>query len=112
MTGLTAQPGYDLPDTDPKVQAARAEMDRLKQRQAELPGIMRDAAVRGDFRAVGELRVELEQLPLRRWAAEYTAVHVELAANPRERRLNLMQRARELAMEVHKRPAWPSHRPM
>jgi hypothetical protein len=109
--GAHVQSGYTQPD--PKVQAARAELARLQERQRELPDIMREAARRGDFRAVGELRVELEQLPLMLWAAEYTAVHVDIATRPRGSDVvGLKQRARELAMELHKGPAWPSHRPV
>jgi hypothetical protein len=111
-TGLQANQGYELPGTDPKVVAARAEVRRLEERRDELPNLMREAAMRGDFRAVGDLRGELEQLPLRLWAAQYTEVHADLATNPRERRERLRHRARELAAELVKRPAWPSHRPV
>jgi hypothetical protein len=112
-TGLQAEAGYGLPRADPKVEAARAELDRLDRRQQELPGIMREAAMRGDFRAVGELRVELDQLPLLLWATEYTCVHSDIATRPLGSDvIGLKQRARELAMELSKRPAWPSHRPV
>jgi hypothetical protein len=114
-TGLQAEAGYHHPDADPKVEAAKVELDRLKQRQRELPNLMREAAVRGDFRAVGDLRVELEQLPLMRWAADYTATHAAIAARGRgwgADMIGLKQRARELAAELVNRPAWPSHRPL
>jgi hypothetical protein len=73
---------------------------------------VRDAAMTGDYQTVAELRVELDELPARVWVAEYTAVHADLATNPRQRATELKQRARELAAELTRRPAWPSHQPL
>jgi hypothetical protein len=84
---------------------AHAEVRRLADRQRLLPDVMREAAQRGDFEGVARLRLEREQLPVRIWAAEYTAVHCELAAyDVRVRggtdRHALLERATELARQA------------
>jgi hypothetical protein len=101
-TGLRAEPVQ--PQLTP-VEAAEAELRRLKQRQADLPDLMRDAAKRGAFQLVAELRLEFEQLPLKVWAAEYTKVHSAIeASRPGADRAGLNHRARELVLEI--RPEW------
>jgi hypothetical protein len=91
-------------------------MRKLTERQRDLPGLMRDAAQRGSVDAVFRLRLEYEQMPLRLWAAEYCAVQAELAERPgpgraHPRRPELLDRARELAAELYRRPAWPGLTP-
>jgi hypothetical protein len=76
-TGLRAESGYG--QLTP-AEAARAEGRRLAQRRLLLPGLMREAAQRGAFQLVGDLRIEWDELPARLWAAEYTALHSELEA--------------------------------
>jgi hypothetical protein len=95
---------------------AEAEVRRLAERQRLLPDLMRDAAKRGSYDLVADLRIELEQLPLRLWAAEYTAVHSAIEASaPRpgwgRDRADLEHRARELAMEVRPDLAKPTMYP-
>jgi hypothetical protein len=97
-TGLRAEVTRPEPTL---VELAQAEVRRLQQRRAELPDLMRQAAQRGAFQLVAELRLEYEQLPIRLWAAEYTAVHCAIqATRPGADRADLNHRARELAMEV------------
>jgi hypothetical protein len=76
-TGLQAEQGYS--QLNP-TQAAEAEARRLAERQRLLPGLMREAAQRGSYQLVGDLRLEWDALPARLWAARYTALHSELAA--------------------------------
>jgi hypothetical protein len=84
---------------------AQAEVRRLTERQRDLPDLMREAAQRGAFQLVAELRLEFEQIPHRLWAARYTEVHCEIeAARPGADRAALNHRARELVLEI--RPEW------
>ena len=86
---------------------AQAEVRRLQQRQRDLPDLMREAAQRGAFQLVAELRIEWDQLPARLWAARYTALHSELAAwdvsaRGQRDRHGLLMEVTELAQELHK----------
>jgi hypothetical protein len=108
-TGLRAE--VTRPEPTP-AELAQAEVRRLQQRQAELPDLMRDAAKRGAFQLVAELRLEFEQMPRKVWAAEYTAVHAAIeAARPGADRADLNHRARELAMEIRPGLAKPTVTP-
>jgi hypothetical protein len=105
--GLQAKQGT-RPQLTP-AEAAWAEHRRLTQRQRDLPELMRDAAKRGAFQLVAQLRIELDQMPARLWAAEYTAVHSEIEAALADRsagRLRevhaLQERAALLAQEVRR----------
>jgi hypothetical protein len=105
MTGLQAEQGRVEPTS---VELAQAEVRRLTERQRLLPDLMREAATRGSYETVAKLRVEWEGLPLRLWAARYTAVQSELAAwDVRDRgardRHSLLEQATELAQELRKR---------
>jgi hypothetical protein len=108
-TGLRAE----VPRVEPTpAELAQAEVRRLTQRRADLPDLMRDAAKRGAYQLVAELRLEFEQLPLRLWAAEYAAVHSAIeAARPGSDRADLNHRARELAMEIRPGLARPTMTP-
>lgn len=103
-TGLRAELHPPQPTA---AEPARAEARRLAERQRELPNLMREAARRGAFQLVADLRIEWDELPARLWAARYTAVHAELAAwdvptrGQRDRHGVEMQAA-ELARELHK----------
>jgi hypothetical protein len=127
-TGLRAEPGPHVAPGVPKPTPterdsasalAQAEARRLRDRQRDLPDLMREAAAGGRFEAVARLRAEWEQLPLRLWAAEYTAVQAELADVAKQRRpgeahprrLDLLERARELAMEIRPGLAKPTMTP-
>jgi hypothetical protein len=91
--------------TPTPAELAQAEVRRLTQRQADLPGLMRDAAQRGAFQLVADLRLEYDQLPARVWAAKYTALHAELAAwdvatQGRRDRHGLLTEVTRLAQEL------------
>jgi hypothetical protein len=84
---------------------ARAELRRLRDRQLVLPEMMREAAQRGSVDAVFRLRLEMDQLPIRIWAAAYCEVHAELAAyavtaRGQRDRHSLLERATQLAQEA------------
>jgi hypothetical protein len=109
--GLQVQQGYGLPELNP-AELAQAEVRRLAERRQALPGLMRDAAKRGAFDLVADLRIELQQLPLRLWAAEYTAVHAAIEAAPPGRdRADLEHRARGLMLEIRPDQAMSTLRP-
>jgi hypothetical protein len=97
-------------------EAARAELRWLQQRQRDLPEVMREAAAAGRTETVIRLRTEYDQMPVKLWSAEYTAVQAELAergesGRAQPRRPELLNRARELVAELYLRPAYPGLRP-
>jgi hypothetical protein len=108
MTGLRAETRVPQTYQQPTaVELAQAEVRRLAERQTDLPNLMREAAQRGTYQLVAELRIEWDQLPARLWAARYTAAHAELAAwdvttQGQRDRHDVKMRAAELARELHK----------
>ena len=89
-------------------QRAWTALDGLRLRQAALPNLMREAAKRGDWEEVAQLRIEFDQMAARIWAVTYTAVHQELeehspAVHGMRDRHDLEERAARLAQEVRSR---------
>lgn len=104
-TGLDAHPAQPGRVELSPTERAQAEVRRLTERQRDLPDLMREAAAAGRFERVAQLRTEWDQLPVRIWAAEYAAVHSQLAAwDVRDRgnqdRHGLLEQATQLAHEA------------
>jgi hypothetical protein len=111
-TGAEARLDYNQTPVElSPAERAWAHLRQLQQHHRDLPGVMREAAAAGRFEAVERLRLEFEQMPVKLWSAEYTAVQAELASGNRDRRTELRERARELASELYRRPAWPGLTP-